>query len=215
MAKIKSLSEQVCDYVLHLIRTDKLSVGDKIDENKLIEELNISRTPIREALIQLASDNLLENVPRKGFFVKTPDADELHEMFMVIGNLDGYAAELAMPNLDEDSFQRLDDAVNRMELAINKRDYSMYYEWQEAFHAIYWDKCGNNFLIKLIQNTLRQTVRPSYYQNNSRVLFKILENMNQEHREIVEKLRNKDRVGLRDFTISHWSNNHSDEKKDN
>ena len=73
MAIIKSLSDQVYEYVFHRIKIGKIAVGDKIDEAELIKELGISRTPIREALIQMTSDNLLENVPRKGFFVKSVD----------------------------------------------------------------------------------------------------------------------------------------------
>lgn len=68
MAIIKSLSDQVYEYVFHLIKIGKIAVGDKIDEAELIKHLGISRTPIREALIQMTSDNLLDNVPRKGFF---------------------------------------------------------------------------------------------------------------------------------------------------
>ena len=71
MAKIKSLSEQVYEYIVHQIKIGTLSFEEKINETDLIQQLGISRTPIREALIQLASDGILENVPRKGFYVNT------------------------------------------------------------------------------------------------------------------------------------------------
>lgn len=102
MAIIKSLSDQVYEYVFHRIKIGKIAVGDKIDEAELIKELGISRTPIREALIQMTSDNLLENVPRKGFFVKSVDEVEMQECFAVIAQLDAYAMELAMPNIEKD-----------------------------------------------------------------------------------------------------------------
>ena len=68
--RVKSLSEQVYDYINRLIRTGELKNNDKIDDVALVETLGVSRTPIREALIQLTSDGLLTNKPRKGFFVK-------------------------------------------------------------------------------------------------------------------------------------------------
>ena len=67
---IKTLSEQIYDYVFREIRIGHLKYGDKIDENELIDRLGVSRTPIREALIQLSSDNILDNLSRKGFYVR-------------------------------------------------------------------------------------------------------------------------------------------------
>lgn len=67
MKKLKSLSEQVYDYIIRQIQLGELSKGSKLSESDLIEQLSISRTPIREALIQLSADGILENVQRKGF----------------------------------------------------------------------------------------------------------------------------------------------------
>ena len=68
---VKSLSDQVYEFVVKLIQNGEVYVGDKISEGFLVEKMGISRTPIREALIQLSADDILENVPRKGFFVKS------------------------------------------------------------------------------------------------------------------------------------------------
>ena len=70
---VKSLSDQVYEFVVKLIQNGEVYVGDKISEGFLVEKMGISRTPIREALIQLSADDILENVPRKGFFVKRVD----------------------------------------------------------------------------------------------------------------------------------------------
>lgn len=148
MAIIKSLSDQVYEYVFHRIKIGKIAVGDKIDEAELIKELGISRTPIREALIQMTSDNLLENVPRKGFFVKSVDEVEMQECFAVIAQLDAYAMELAMPNIEKDHISRMTTAVDKMSLAISKADEDMYYDWEEEFHTVYREVCGNKVLTK-------------------------------------------------------------------
>lgn len=91
---IKTLSEQIYDYVFREIRIGNLKYGDKIDENELIDRLGVSRTPIREALIQLSSDNILDNLSRKGFYVRHISDKEMDDAFAVIARLDTYAIEL-------------------------------------------------------------------------------------------------------------------------
>ena len=90
MAKIKSLSEQVYDYIVYKIKIGELLFDEKINETALIDQLGISRTPIREALIQMSSDGILENIPRKGFFVKSISNQKISEVYKIIGVLDAY-----------------------------------------------------------------------------------------------------------------------------
>lgn len=58
----------------------------------MIEDLHISRTPVREAMIQLAAEGYLENIPRKGFVVKQVDKKKAKEVYRLLGVLEGYAA---------------------------------------------------------------------------------------------------------------------------
>ena len=80
---LKSLSDQVYEFVVKLIQNGEVYVGDKISEGFLVEKMGISRTPIREALIQLSADDILENVPRKGFFVKRVDEKKRKKMIYI------------------------------------------------------------------------------------------------------------------------------------
>ena len=65
------LRDVVFNTLREAILKGELQPGERLMELQLASKLGVSRTPIREALIQMTSDNLLENVPRKGFFVKT------------------------------------------------------------------------------------------------------------------------------------------------
>ena len=67
-----------------------------IRDRQICDALGVSRTPVREALIQLAADGYLENVPRKGFYVKRVTEDSAREIVEIIGPLDGRAALLAL-----------------------------------------------------------------------------------------------------------------------
>ena len=205
MAIIKSLSDQVYEYVFHRIKIGKIAVGDKIDEAELIKELGISRTPIREALIQMTSDNLLENVPRKGFFVKSVDEVERQECFAVIAQLDAYAMELAMPNIEKDHISRMTTAVDKMSLAISKADEDMYYDWEEEFHTVYREVCGNKVLTNMIRELTRKAFRSEAFTKNTATKKDYWEIVNGDHAALVEAVERRDIEAAKRCLRKHWT----------
>ena len=205
MAIIKSLSDQVYEYVFHRIKIGKIAVGDKIDEAELIKELGISRTPIREALIQMTSDNLLENVPRKGFFVKSGDEVEMQECFAVIAQLDAYAMELAMPNIEKDHISRMTTAVDKMSLAISKADEDMYYDWEEEFHTVYREVCGNKVLTNMIRELTRKAFRSEAFTKNTATKKDYWEIVNGDHAALVEAVERRDIEAAKRCLRKHWT----------
>ena len=205
MAIIKSLSDQVYEYVFHRIKIGKIAVGDKIDEAELIKELGISRTPIREALIQMTSDNLLENVPRKGFFVKSVDEVEMRECFAVIAQLDAYAMELAMPNIEKDHISRMTTAVDKMSLAISKADEDMYYDWEEEFHTVYREVCGNKVLTNMIRELTRKAFRSEAFTKNTATKKDYWEIVNGDHAALVEAVERRDIEAAKRCLRKHWT----------
>ena len=97
MYKFLSLKDHVYQYIAEQISKEELVPGEKINENEICRELSISRTPVREALIQLSSEGVLENVPRKGFIIKQMKETEARQLYEVIGVLDGLAAQRSLP----------------------------------------------------------------------------------------------------------------------
>lgn len=204
MAIIKSLSDQVYEYLFHEIQVGKIAVGDKVDEAVLIKELGISRTPIREALIQMTSDNILENVPRKGFYVRTVDDKTMREGFDVVSLLDGHAVALAIPHITEDDIQRLSTAIDKMNLAINKLNYDMYYDWEKEFHLVYRERCGNKVLADLIEDLTRKNFRTGIYDKNRKELVEYLAFVNNDHIEVLKAIENKDVEEAQKWLHLHW-----------
>ena len=92
----RSLKDHVYNHIVDLIDGGTLADDHKISEQQICDALGVSRTPVREALIQLAADGYLENVPRKGFYVKRVTEDSAREIVEIIGPLDGRAALLAV-----------------------------------------------------------------------------------------------------------------------
>ena len=83
MVKIKTSSEQVYDHIVHQIEIGNLQPGERLSESELMETFNVSRTPIREALIMLSADGIISS-GRKGFFVRGFDRKDVLENYFII-----------------------------------------------------------------------------------------------------------------------------------
>lgn len=202
---IKTLSEQIYDYIFREIRIGNLKYGEKIDENELIDKLGVSRTPIREALIQLSSDNILDNLSRKGFYVRHISAKEMDDAFAVIARLDTYAIELLMDRVDEETLAHLEACVASIDKAIARHDYEEYYNWQEAFHLTYIGKSGNEVLIEELKSLFKRTLRMTYYSSDEDELFKLLGAVNEQHKQLLAAIRERDVERAMELAVNHWA----------
>ena len=205
MERFKTLKDHVYDYIAEQILEGNLLPEEKINENVICEELNISRTPVREALIQLASEGVLKNRARKGFVVRDLSPGEVAEYYGVIGVLDGYAARAAVNRLTEKDLANMTFYVESMDVAINSSNYEMYHAQQLAFHDVYIQKCGNNVLIETLDNMKNKLIKKKYVDDPEGNTQEILRMTNQEHREMVEMFREKRGEDLfRYMSEVHW-----------
>lgn len=205
MEEFLTLKNHVYRYIADQINQGKLKPGEKVNENSISEKLKISRTPVREALIQLSSEGLLENAPRKGFVIRHLEVDEAKETYFIIGLLDGQAAHLASPHVSEQQLLDMEIYIGSMDLAIDKGNYTMYYKLQEEFHNIYLNACPNKRLVELLNQEKRKFMKRLYEPEPTSNIKEILFRTNDDHRELVKLFRDKDAAGLDRFLREeHW-----------
>ncbi|MGN0658192.1 MAG: GntR family transcriptional regulator [Emergencia sp.] len=206
MERFKTLKDHVYDYIAEQIRSGGLLPGQRINENVICEELNISRTPVREALIQLSAEGVLENRARKGFVIRSMSEQDVSELYAVIGVLDGYAASLACDVLTEQDYADMDFYIGTMDLAIKAGNFEMYYRQQFVFHQLYIDKCGNSALIDTIATSKNKLLKKNYSDDAGSKTREVLYATNSEHREILRLFREKDKNGLFLYlSKTHWT----------
>lgn len=202
----RPLKEHVYDYIAARIESGELSAGDRISEQTICDAMGVSRTPVREALIQLASDGYLDNQPRRGFRVRGFDRQNAIEVFEIMGPLDGQAAFLACPLLTEDDVAQLRFHVGSMDLAIDSGLITKYDDIQREFHRTYTQRCGNARLIKLIDQMERHFIKRDYGSVEQETARELLRKANAEHRRILELFEAKDADGLRSYIRdTHWN----------
>ena len=202
----RPLKEHVYEYIAARIESGELSAGDRVSEQTICDAMGVSRTPVREALIQLASDGYLDNQPRRGFRVRGFDRQNAIEVFQIMGPLDGQAAYLACPLLTEEDQAQLRFHVGSMDLAIESGLITKYDDIQREFHNAYTRRCGNARLITLIEQMERYFIKRDYGAVEQTTAQELLRKANAEHRRILELFEAKDAEGVRSYVRdTHWN----------
>lgn len=201
-----SLKDNVYAYIAGRIDSGELSAGDRVSEQAICDTMGVSRTPVREALIQLASDGYLDNLPRRGFRVRGFDRENALEVFEIMGPLDGQAAYLACPRLDDDTIAQMRFLVGSMDLAIESRLMLKYDDLQREFHYTYYHLCGNQRLIELLRQLERCFIKRDYSTVDREEAYRLLRKANDEHRRILELFEARDAAAVRDYIRDiHWN----------
>lgn len=205
MSEFLTLKDHVYNYITKKILNGELQPNEKINENEIVKKMNVSRTPVREALIQLASEGLLENVPRKGFVLSHVDESTAKELYSVIGLLEGYAAKVVAPVITEKELKDMDFYVSSMELAINSNNFEMYYQLQGKFHDTYVELCENKILLDTLIQMKKKFVRKVYRKEGTDNMQQVLHRTNGEHSLILDLFRQKKYDELEMAVRRHWN----------
>ena len=110
-----TLRELALRYLRERITSGDLPPGSRLSDLLLAKEIGISRTPVREAIQQLAADGLVEVIPHQGAVVRTPSADELDELYEIRAILEGHAAARAASRRSDADMAELQALCTAME----------------------------------------------------------------------------------------------------
>jgi DNA-binding GntR family transcriptional regulator len=179
---MKSRSEQLRDSIEEMIAVGKLAPGQHLDETELAAAFGVSRTPIRETLIQLASMGLVVIRPRRGAVVAELGPQELLERFEVMSELEAVISRLAARRMSQPEQQALSAAHLACKGAVDAGDPDLYYIKNEAFHEAIYAGSHNQFLAgqarglyrrlrpyRRLQLRVRDRVRNSYAEHEGLV----------------------------------------------
>jgi DNA-binding GntR family transcriptional regulator len=186
-----TLREQVFEEIQKAIIEKRLKPGDHIRENELTESLHVSRTPVREALVLLERDGLVDISPNRGCFVREFDEQDIREIFELRAALENLAAHLIVDRLQEADFQYLEDLIQQQADSTARQAQTRVNQLDLEFHSYIVKLANNSRLQRTWQVTAMQyTVLFSYLDESFRTLGKVL--MLDSHRAILEALRNRD-----------------------
>lgn len=201
-----TLKDHVYNYISTKINDGSIKPQDKINEQQIADELQISRTPIREALIQLASDGYLENTARKGFRVRSLNYDKTKELYEIIGLLDGRIAYMTVDIINDSHLRNMRFLADSMTSAIEQGLNQKYYELQLEFHNTYTNLYTNQEMINLLNRLKKNFMRKYYYFETESDEKAILKKTNDQHYEIIRLFEEKKKEELERYIRDvHWA----------
>jgi DNA-binding GntR family transcriptional regulator len=171
-----SLADQAYYAIRELIVSLQYAPGDAISERDLTDRLGIGRTPIREALRQLAQERLVEVYPRRGMFVTTVDVRDLARLCEVRAVLEPEAARLAAERATQDDLNEIGGLLEELESGRRRSD-RLLIDLDERIHRTIYRSAHNPFL----EETLEE-----YYALALRIWMMALEHTSALHHAVEE-----------------------------
>lgn len=202
MVNIKSLREQIYLFLKQEMQNRRLIHGEFIDTKSLSAELGISKTPLRDALIQLEVEGFVTIIPRRGIMVNRLTLKDIKNIYQIIGALE-YSAILAGAGLFKaPCIKALERSNAQQKTAIKNRDFKKYYQLNVEFHDVFLSMSDNEVLKKIIM-PLKQRLYDFPLRNYMEEWE--LQHMD-EHQEFINLLKDNEVKQAADvMRDKHWS----------
>jgi len=139
-------SDRIRDSIQARIQEGDLLPGDAIDEERLMAQFGVSRTPVREAMLQLKAEGLVTSLPRGGAMVSKLDVPQLFAMWELLAELEGMCVRYACERMSDEERRRLADAHREGEAVVARDDPDAWQQANRRFHEILYDGARNPYL---------------------------------------------------------------------
>ena len=182
----KPLKDLVYLELKHKILTGEIVSQTRLMEIDLSEKMNVSRTPIREAIKRLADDGLVKVEPRRGAYVANISIKDMLDVFEVREDMEGFVAKLAAKRITEEEKVQLKEIAYEYEAAIEKADdKERIIELDEKFHNFIVKCSGNETLRELVNYVQELSLRFRYLYYDD---FSLHESTAEQHNRIMEAI---------------------------
>lgn len=182
-----------------------LADGARVPERLLCDRFGISRTPLREALKVLAAEGLIELLPNRGARVRALSADDLRELFDVMGGLESLAGRLACERVSDEEVAEIERVHHEMYRFYLRRDMHGYFQCNQDIHRMIVAAAGNATLAATYASFAGRIRRVRYSANLATDRDRWGEAM-REHEAILDALRRRAGSELSDILFMHLRN---------
>ena len=198
-----SLTEKVYHNLRSDILTGNFKDKEELKENTLAKNYGVSRTPVREAIRQLALEGLVDTVPNKGAFVHSIHNKDVNDVYAMRSLLEGLAARWAVENITNEQLEAMEEILYMSEYHRKKGNWEQVYKCDNRFHDLLYAASGSYFL----EHTLHtfheyvQKVRKHILKDEERSKISF-----EEHGAILEAIKNKQPDEAEALAVRHIAN---------
>lgn len=207
-----TLKQHAYQIILERLQTGALRPGGRLSDDALAREIGISRSPVREAITQLASEGLVEYRPRRGSFVRVPDRREMGQLYEARLALEGFAAGKAAERVTEAELARLQclnkgllatvrECRRRPSKVADKKLVDRFLKLDLDFHEHILHIAGNDKIMAMVRDCkiLTRVFAHVPIEHDLRLMA----NTYRQHSSILRSIRRRDPAGAKDTMTYH------------
>ncbi|REK12577.1 MAG: GntR family transcriptional regulator [Planctomycetota bacterium] len=193
------LREQIVERLRDDLLSGRLSEGERLVEQDLVDRFGVSRTPVREAIAQLSHEGLLEALPHRSVRVAPTPPDTIRELILPIrATLESFALSAIFDTLTEEDFCHWDEILARLEAACRRGDWAETVNCDIAFHRSIIRRTGQKDL-EAIWSAIVIRVRSHFWKSHRE--YQDLLDLYREHKRIVDVFRQGDKQAAIDVLV--------------
>ncbi|PXY36440.1 GntR family transcriptional regulator [Prauserella flavalba] len=193
------VADAVYERLREMIFTGELAPGARLSVPALAESLDVSRSPVRDAVLRLVQERLAREEPRRGAVVASVGLAELVSIYEIREVLEGLAARLAVENAGRKLVRALKEALDEHEAAMRTADLAASTEADLRFHRLIREAAGNPEVIRLlddVQTQVRLAMRTTTVTAGPRQAI-------DDHRAILTAIESGDAVAAEQAARAH------------
>jgi GntR family transcriptional regulator, rspAB operon transcriptional repressor len=205
-----TIADRVYEGLREAIMDLTLKPGEEINIKSISENLGVSRSPVRDALMKLEKEGLADLMPQKGTFVSRINLDRMHEEHFLRTCLEEKTLELFMDRRSEKDLCLLDESLEAQKQFLESGDYPKFLESDDSFHRIFFEAAEKPLCWRVMHSMSGhyRRVRLLVLRKNAEP-----ESIWGQHARLVACIRNGDRDGAASIMKSHLSKLNSEEKE--
>lgn len=190
--KISSSGFPLAANLLNSLRSDilnqKIKNGEKLLEQRICDEYKVSRTPVREAFIQLELEGLVENIPNRGAFAIGFNKKDIEDIFYLRKSYEIVAIKWSIERMNDEELESLNEAYEFMEFYTKRRDYQKILTINAKFHELIYKATKNRILYQTLMK-YHSYITPNKVLNDQ--MDEYLDSVLMEHKDIYESIASK------------------------
>ena len=195
-----ALHEHVAQRLRTMLVEGRIAPGAKLNERELTEILQVSRTPLREAIKRLAAEGLVELVPNRGAIAVSLSENDVRDTFEVMAGLEAMSGELAAQRITAEELAEIKAMQFEMMAAYTRRDLSGYYRLNSLIHEAI-NAAAKNPVLTATYNQVNARLQALRFRSNqdgvkwSRAV--------KEHEKMIDALAAHDGAAMRELLMNH------------
>lgn len=185
-----SLTDEIANIIRERILKGEYRIGEKIKETQIATELQVSRTPIREAFKLLETEGLIDYVPNRGCFAKGFTKQDIEDIYAVRKALEVLSVEWAVNRITDEEVARLQEQSDLMEFYTSRKESKKVLEINSDFHGIIYNAAGSRFMAQVLRSYKEyiERTRQVIHSEQREYLDEILT----EHKAILDAIKDRD-----------------------